>query len=131
SDRPSVNRGNELGLFIGKNTDETSIEARWSGDGNRDLINHKSRFQALAMESWLSVTAISHEAGDQFLLTDKSLSVSGAVANGWDGINFTVAPDVEVGFTFEQDGLLPYHHVNHGVSGDLGYPNAYWITGHD
>jgi hypothetical protein len=129
--RPRVNHGNELGLSIGKDADGSGIEARWSGDGNRDLVPHQSQFRALAINSLQSVAPVDLELGDRVLRTDSSVSVTGVVANGWDGLNFSVAPDDEVGFTFKQDGLLPSHHVNHGTLGDLGFPNAYWISGYD
>jgi hypothetical protein len=129
--RPQVDRGNELGLSIGKNAAGTKIEARWSGDGNRDQISHYSRFRVMMSSLPLAVAPVFLEGGDRFERTVSSVSVAGAVANGWDGLDFTVASDVEVGFTFEQDGLLPPHHVNNGALGDLGFPNAYWITGRD
>jgi hypothetical protein len=85
----------------------------------------------LVNNSLQSVEPVSLEIGDRFLRNDNMVSVTGAVANGWDGLNFSVATDTEIGFTYKQDELLPYHHVNNGDLRDLSYPNAYWITGYD
>mgnify|MGYP001813392566 CR=1 FL=1 len=117
---PPFQGGQDLGLFIGRDTASGEVRARWNGDGP----NHRAELEFLFSQVPNVVTPVGIEANDTFTATDNAVSIDSFVGSWWDGANISVPPGTRMGLAYTQDGLVQPHRVNPATR-SLGLPNAY------
>ena len=119
---PAFVGGQDLGLFMGRDSSSGELRPRWNGDGP----THRSGIELLFSTSPSYVTPVSLEANDVLVAASNAVSLEGYVSTWWDGVNIGVAPGARMGLTYTQDGLLQPHRVNPATR-NLGLANAYQL----
>ena len=120
--RPSFNPGEDLGLFVGQGENADEIEFRWNGDGNI----HSSNLSVITSKKTATFSAVDLETADELREFSNGVDIQGRISTGWDGLDVKIAEQVNIGFAYQQDGLMPAHRVN-ARENLLGVPNAYWV----
>jgi hypothetical protein len=119
---PLFQGGNDLGLFVGKNSTTDPVVARWNGDGQF----HRADLAMLFSEPVVSVTQVGFETSDVVESTAFSVLSSGVVSSGWDGLDIAVQQGSKLGLAYVQDDLGQPNRVNPDTR-DFGLANAYWL----
>lgn len=122
--RPSFNRGEDLGLFVGtRRNNPNSLQFRWSGDG----VRHLTQLSALASQSGVNFSPFSLGNNDIVTTFANGVEIDGRVGGGADGLNVSNINNSKIGFAYEQDNLNQVHRVNPLDSLLAGGQNAYWL----
>ncbi len=122
--QPDFTPGEDLGLFLGQDSSSEELKFRWNGDGNL----HRTNLSVLSSQETTNFSPISFESHDTLTSLSNGVKVEGVVSIGFDGLDVTTSEPTQIGFTYEQDGLLQPHRVNSNAQDDLlGVPNAYWL----
>jgi hypothetical protein len=121
--QPSFQTGQDLGLFVGRGTIPNVLEFRWNGDGKA----HRTDISVIASARTASFSPVSIEPWqDEVTELDNGVNINGSIGPSWDGLNVTTTENVDIGFTYQQDGLTQPERVN--PDDDLlGFPNAYRV----
>jgi hypothetical protein len=117
---PVFQGGQDLGLFIGRDSASGEARARWNGDGP----NHRVEIKLLFSQIPHLVTPIGLEANDVFTFNDNTVSINSIVSTWWDGLDIILQAGTHMGIEYTQDGLIQTGWVNPKTH-SLGLPNAY------
>ena len=113
SGQPDLTIGDDLGVFIWKETFDGPYTLRTLGTG---IPGQGITFDInlLATEALLNITPINLNANDQFQAEASSFSFNSWVSSGEDQINFQLAPGAKALLSIAQDGIANPRQVNIG-----------------
>ena len=120
--RPAFTPGKDLGLFVGKGTNENTLEFRWNGDGK----THETVLSVLAADKTPQFVPVNLEQNDQRKIFSNGIEIQGPVGTWYDGLDVTTVEPTKIAVTYEQDGLIQPSRVN-PFDNLLGLPNAYQV----
>lgn len=111
---------------MGQGSSSETLKFRWSGDGRW----HRTNLSVLASEETASFSPVKLDGGskgrDELMRLDNGVEIQGTVGVGQDGLDVATLEPVQIGFAYQQDGLVQPHRVNPDNE-LLGFQNAYWL----
>lgn len=126
SGQPDLAIGNDLGVFIWKETFDGPYTLRTLGTG---IPGQGITFDInlLATEALLDITPINLNPNDQFQAEASSFSLNSWVSSGEDQVNFQLAPGARALLSITQDGIANPRQVNIGRQKSKLLP-AGWVV---